>query len=438
MINRLVTANQPVFKIENVCNVLLSNWQYIPNESNISREKTTVNANSGENKRASGRGGWNKSLILLASAVFMLSLGGGLQSGISTNFMKELGLSGAQVLLQSGIRELPGLCLMFIAALTFKLSLTWRAAASVLIMGVGYALYAAVHSWTALVIVSLTASLGFHLWLPLNTSLGLVLADKQNAGKVLGTLSAVAALASMVGIGCIIAFSNLLSLRLLAGVAGILIIVAAILISRLPKKLGETIKAQPRLLFRRRYWLYYVLLLFEGSRAQVFFAFNIMVLVYNYGLSAMQVSFLMLASGLVNFLFARRLGTLLDVTGERITLTLAYLGLALCFVGYALVHNVWFLGFLVVCINLIATLSIGLSTYVSRITPPEELTATLSTGVSVNHISSVGMSLLAGALLPVVGYQALCWAVVVIVSLSVPFAMQIRTHLPQITLTAEK
>jgi VIT1/CCC1 family predicted Fe2+/Mn2+ transporter len=79
----------------------------------------------------------------------------------------------------------------------------------------------------------------------------------------------------------------------------------------------------------------------------------------------------------------------------------------------------------------------GISTYVSRIAPPEELTATLSTGVSVNHLTSVGLSLLAGALLPVVGYQVLCWAVVAIVSLSVPFALQIRTHLPQVTTAAE-
>jgi hypothetical protein len=89
----------------------------------------------------------------------------------------------------------------------------------------------------------------------------------------------------------------------------------------------------------------------------------------------------------------------------------------------------------VVCINLIATLSIGLSTYISRIAPPEELTVTLSTGVSVNHITSVGLSLLAGFLLPVVGYQVLCWAVVVIVSLSVPFAWAIRIN-SQTTATA--
>jgi predicted MFS family arabinose efflux permease len=202
-------------------------------------------------------------------------------------------------------------------------------------------------------------------------------------------------------------------------------------LSRLPKNIGGTKKAQPRLLFKRRYWLYYVLLLFEGSRTQVFSAFNIMVLVYNYGLSAIQISVLLLASSLVNFVLAPRIGRLLDVAGERMTLTTGYVALALCFVGYATIRNVWFLGAMVISINLLVTLSMGLSTYVNRIAPPEELTPTLSTGVSINHISSVGMSFLAGALLPIVGYQVLCWGVVGIILLSVPFAVAIRTRYRQ-------
>ena len=373
---------------------------------------------------------WSQNLILLAMAVFLLSLGMGLQNGVNTNFIQDLGLSGSQVLLQAGIREIPGLCLMFIAALVMHLPLTWRSIASVLIMGVGYSLYAAVHSWSTLVVVSLTASLGLHLWLPLNNSLGLGLVRKENSGKVLGALSAVAALASMAGIGSIILLLRWLSLRALVGIAGVLIIIAAIVLTRLPKSIGETKKTQPRLLFKRRYWLYYVLLLFEGSRTQVFSAFNTMVLVYNYGLSALQISLLLLVSGLVNFLLSQRLGRLLDIVGERITLTIGYIALALCFVGYATINNVWLLGLMVIFINLLVTLSMGLSTYVNRIAPAEELTPTLSTGVSFNHITSVGMSFVAGGLLPIVGYKALCWGAVVIITLSVPFALAIRTHVP--------
>jgi predicted MFS family arabinose efflux permease len=373
---------------------------------------------------------WSQNLIILAAAVFLLSLGMGLQNGVNTNFIQELGLSGSQVLLQAGIREIPGLCLMLIAAMIMHLPLIWRSVASVLIMGVGYTLYAAVHSWSALVVVSLTASLGLHLWMPLNNSLALGLVKKENSGKVLGSLSAVMALASMAGIGSIILLSHWLSLRFLVGIAGVSIIVAAIVLTRLPKNIGETKKSQPRLLFKRRYWLYYVLLLFEGSRTQVFSAFNTMVLVYNYGLSAMQISILLLVSGLVNFLLAQRLGRMLDVVGERITLTIGYIALALCFVGYATINNVWFLGLMVIFINLLVTLSMGLSTYVNRIAPPEELTPTLSTGVSFNHITSVGMSFVAGGLLPIVGYKPLCWGAVVIITLSVPFSLLIRTQVP--------
>ena len=381
---------------------------------------------------------WSRNLVLLAVAIFLLSLGTGLQNGVNTNFFQELGLSDSQVLLQAGIREIPGLGLMFIAALVMHLPLTWRAVVSVAIMGVGYALYAAVHSWSALVVVSLMASLGFHLWMPLNNSLALGLASKENAGKVLGTLASVGALASMAGIGSIMLLTQWFSLRVMAGIAGVLIFAAAIVLMRLPKNIGETEKTQPRLLFRWRYWLYYVLLLFEGSRTQVFSAFNIMVLVYNYNLTALQISFLLLASGLVNFLLTPRIGWLLDVLGERTTLTVGYVALALCFVGYALVDNVWFLCVMVIFINLLVTLSIGLSTYVNRIAPPEELTPTLSTGISVNHITSVGMSFLAGFLLPIVGYKALCWGVVVIVLLSVPFTLAMRTHSMQLVSSEEE
>ncbi len=233
----------------------------------------------------------------------------------------------------------------------------------------------------------------------------------------------------MAGIGSILLFSKWFSLRVFAGIAGVLIIGAAVVISRLPKNIGGTKKAQPRLLFRKRYWLYYVLLLFEGSRAQVFSAFNLMVLVYDFGLSAVQISMILLASGLVNFALAQRLGRLIDKAGERVTLTTGYVALALCFVGYATVRNVWFLSVMVIFINLLVTLSMGLSTYVARIAPPEELTPTLSTGVSVNHISSVGMSFLAGALLPIVGYRALSWGAVAIVLGSVPFALAMRTQM---------
>jgi len=374
---------------------------------------------------------WTPHLILLAVSVFLSRLGQGLVAGVNTNFFVDvLGLDGKQVLWLAGIREIPGLTLMFIAAMVVRLPLSRRGVLAVLIMGIGYGLYALVGSYSSLIAVALVGSLGFHSWMPVQGALALTLAPKASSGRALGSLASMGSLASIAGMGLIALLSAALPLRAFYVAAGASIVAAALLLTRLPASVGDTGGTVPRILVKRRYWLYYVLILFEGSRMQVFGAFGTLVLVQNYGLTAREISLLLLASGVVSFLAAPRLGLLIDRLGERITLSVSYVALALCFAGYATVHNVWFLGAMLIGINLLVGLRMGLSTYVNRMAPRDELAPTLSTGVSINHITSVSMSLLAGSLLSVVGYEALCWGAATIIMLSVPFALAIRLDAP--------
>jgi predicted MFS family arabinose efflux permease len=376
---------------------------------------------------------WSLSLLTLAATVFLSRLGQGLLTGASTNFFIDvLNLSGKQVLWLAGIREIPGLGLMFIAALVMHLPLSRRAAISLLLMGLGYGLYALVHSYTALIAAALLGSLGFHNWMPLQSALGLALTKKEHSGRILGTLASMGSLASIVGMGVTAALATTLPLRYFYVLGGAAMVLGGILVSRIPTDVGEQAGKQPRMTFKWRYWIYYVLIFFEGSRMQVFGTFGTLILVQNYGLGVRQISLLLAASGIVNFVLAPRMGHLLDVVGERKTLSISYVLLALCFVGYATVHNVWFLSGMLIGINLLVTLRIGLSTYVNRIAPPEELTPTLSAGVSINHITSVSMSLLAGTLLSIVGYEWLCWGAAAIIMLSVPFALAIKISAPPV------
>jgi predicted MFS family arabinose efflux permease len=376
---------------------------------------------------------WSTYVLILAFTVFSISLGSGLLTAASTNFfVNDLGLSGSQVLWLAGIREIPGLLLVFIAMLIMRLPLSRRAALSLLVMGVGYCLYATVQSYVALLAVAVLSSIGFHNWLPLQGTLGFALTEKQHSGRTMGFLSSIAALASIVGMGLTAILATTLPLRAFFIVGGVLIVLGGVLVARIPTSVGEQKQAQPRILLKKRYWLYYVLTFFEGSRTQVFHAFGTLILVQSYGLNARQISLLLVTSGIVNFVLAPQIGRLLDVVGERLTLTMSYVLLALCFVGYATVHNVWFLGAMLIGINLLVTLSIGLSTYVNRIAPPEEVGPTLSAGVSINHITSVTMSLLAGTLLSLVGYEKLCWGAAGVIMLSVPFALAIRVSVAPI------
>jgi predicted MFS family arabinose efflux permease len=194
------------------------------------------------------------------------------------------------------------------------------------------------------------------------------------------------------------------------------------------------------MLIHRRYLLYYVLTFFEGSRKQVLGTFGSLVLVELYQFEAWQISALLLASGVVNFFGAPVLGKLLDRAGERVVMTTSYVLLSLCCLGYVFSHQVWLLCALMVLIKLLVVLGMGLSTYVHRIAPPEELTPTLSAGVSINHISSVAMPLLAGVLLPIVGYRGIFMGTAALIGLSVPFALKLpaaRSQLARVAAAAK-
>ncbi|HUV94093.1 MAG TPA: MFS transporter [Anaerolineae bacterium] len=377
---------------------------------------------------------WTRNLVLFAVAVLVARFGQGLLGGARMNFFVEtLGLSGGQVLWLEGIRELPGLGLILIAALTMRLPLPRQGALALLLMGVGYALYAFVRSYSALLAAAIVASLGFHMWTPLHSAMGMSFSKRENTGRVLGTLASVSSLAAIAGMGAISLVSRLLEsmpLNIYCLVGGTFIVLSALLIVRLPKGIGSTGAKPPRILLGRRYWLYHVLMFFAGARKLVLSSFVTLVLVQDFDLKVWQVSTLMLVSSILNLLSAPLLGSLVDRFGERITTPVAYLVLALCCLGYATIDSLWLLIALWVLMRLVMPLGMGLSTYVYRTAPPEELTPTLSAGVTFDHISSVSMPFLAGVLLPAIQYEGIFMGTAVLILLSIPFACALQVRAP--------
>jgi predicted MFS family arabinose efflux permease len=380
---------------------------------------------------------WTANVILLASAIFCASLGQGLQGGVSTNFLvQELGLDGQQILWLAGIREAPGLVAVVLAALIMRLPLARRAAVALLLMALGFGCYALVHSYLALIVVALVASVGFHNWFPVSSALSMGLVERQASGRIQGRMRAVTALAGLAGMGLVILLSGRIGLRPFFLMAALALVAGAVVVLRLPNDIGASIAETPRMVFKRRYWLYYVLVFFEGSRTQVFFTFGSWVLVEFYQVTAAQLATLMIVSRMVGFLTAPRVGDWIDRLGERRVLTGSYLGLAAGFVGYATFRHVWLLAPTYVIMNFLLVSRIGLDTYVNRITPREELSPTLAAGVSINHVTSVGMTLIAGSLVNSLGYQGLCLGAAAIILLSVPFALSVRRAAPEVSAAA--
>jgi predicted MFS family arabinose efflux permease len=384
---------------------------------------------------------WTRNLLSFAIALFLVRFGQGLLGGARMNFFIEtLGLDRGQVLWLEGIRELPGLGLIFIAALTMLLPISRQGALAVFLMGAGYALYAFIGSYSALLLTVIVASFGFHMWAPMHHAIGMSLSTKENAGRVLGTLTSVGAMASIAGMGGVALISLLfesmpLNNFYIAG--GFFIILASLLMLRLPKDLGATDVKPPRILVKKRYWLYYVLVFFSGARKLVLGSFITLMLVENFGIKVWQVSMLTLISSVLSIFLAPRLGALIDRLGERITTPIAYTILALCCIGYAVIPSLYVLVALWMIIKLVAPLGLGLQTYVYRTAPPEELAPTLTAGVTFDHISSVSMPFLAGALMPVIDYEGVFLGAALLILISIPFARVLQVRADEAPVVAE-
>ncbi len=373
---------------------------------------------------------WSAQLLLLAASGFAVAFGEGIINSARANFFVDvIGLSGSQVLWLEGLREIPGILLIVIAAALMYLPATTRAAVAILVMGVGFMLEAATHSFWGLVAMAVVASTGTHVWMPLQSVLGFAVVPRRYSGRALGVLGAVASLASIVGmgaIGLVSALDSSISLRLYFVLGGAFIVLGAVLLLRLPRSLGATAERPPRVVLKARYWLYYVLTFFEGSRKQVLHTFGTLYLVDQFKLPVWQISALLVVSSVVNLAASPLLGALVDRLGERKTLSGSYAALVLCCGAFAVFEQPLLLMGLFVLMRMLVLLGMGLNTYVNRVAPRQELDPTLSAGISINHITSVGMPMVAGLMLPLVGYQGVFAGTALLILLSIPFTLAIR------------
>jgi MFS family permease len=217
-------------------------------------------------------------------------------------------------------------------------------------------------------------------------------------------------------------------LRLFFRVGGVIIMASALVFWRLSRNLGATHAAQPRLVVRKRYWRFYVLKFFEGSRKEVLGSFCTLMLVDSFGWKITQTSQLLMAASVLSFLLSPSLGAVVDRFGSRKALIAGYAILLAGAVVYATVPNAWILAGTYLVLRLGLVLNLGLNVYVHEEAPAQELNPTLAAGVSFDHIASVGMPFIYGALLPVIGYSGVYWIAAAVILVSVAFVITLHPH----------
>jgi len=162
--------------------------------------------------------------------------------------------------------------------------------------------------------------------------------------------------------------------------------------------------ARPRLVYNRKYWLYYVLCLLFGARKQLFITFGPWVLIKVFHRSVITFAKLGIVNSLLTVFTNPGIGNLIDRWGERKILMIDSLILMLVCLGYGGAHLLGPYGvYLAFACFVLDQVMFGVgnarTTYLAKIAEkPSDVTASLSLGVTLDHAVSMSLPTLGGLL----------------------------------------
>lgn len=279
-----------------------------------------------------------RSMIFLALGSAAMGFAIMVQMGLNENFVvEELGVSGFQKGLLESIRESCGIISLGILAILAGFAEPLIAAGAMVVFGVGLAGYAFVPDYGWLIVASLVWSQGLHVWMPLPDSMVLAVAEPGRTGHRMGQVRSAGAIGSALGLLAAWALTSAkVPIRPVYLLGGAMALLGAGAYLGVPRGIKSP---RPRLVFRRRYGLFYTLSFLEGLRKQVFVAFAGFLLVKNYGAPLDHILLLWITVQAVSWLTAPFVGRLIDAVGERVILVFYFAGLAPMFCGYAVLDD---------------------------------------------------------------------------------------------------
>jgi predicted MFS family arabinose efflux permease len=375
----------------------------------------------------------------LAFAGFFLYLGFNIWQAMFNNFaVEEIGVTGGQIGWIQSVREIPGLMGFVLGFLALWFTEMRMLGLSVLLMGVGLVVSGFADSLSVLIIGTLVMSVGFHFFYPSNSSLVLMGVGKGDAPKWLGRLNSVSALAAAAGTLAVMLLVEGVQAgplhiaawgyRNMLFVAGGLVIVGSLFAMRNGRKHGGQ-RQRRKVIFRRDYWLYYLLTFMMGSRRHIFTTFAVFMLVDIYGVDVQMVAALYLVNHVINTYAAAQLGRLVARFGERRVLTFNFVGLIGVFLGYAYVPYLPVLSVLFVLDNIFFGFNLAVDSYFQKIAlSPEEITSNVSMAQTINHVSALVVPVLGSILWEQVAPSATFLAGVGIALISLVLVQLIRTE----------
>lgn len=345
----------------------------------------------------------------LFMSILMMAIGYGLHKGIVDNYLAEIvGMGEMDRGITEFFRELPGFMLIFILAVFYKFSAEKMYKMGGMIMVVGMGLLAFVPPYKALVIMSIFLySAGEHIQLGMKNTLSLEYSNSGLGGRALGYQNAIYQAGTLVGYFAVMVifwiFATKSMFKPFFLIATCFMVAALMFALRLSGN-SETDKSKNRFYFRKKFTKYYMLEIFYGARKQVFFTFGPYVLILFYHANASVISLLFAVSAISCFFLSPVVGKIVDKIGYKPVMVGDTLILVIVCFFYGFAHHIFpkNIAFIICCVNYVLDSVISLAAMASNVyvqdisDSKEEMRATISTGISVNHLITIFIALFGG------------------------------------------
>jgi MFS family permease len=379
----------------------------------------------------------HRNLLLFAAGAALMGFAGSMFDTTFNNFLSDtFNITAKARGFLEFPRELPGFLTALFAGLLFFAAETNIAAISALCVGagmIGVAIWGG--GWWAMIALMTVWSVGSHLIMPVRSSISMDLAHEGRKGRRLGQIQGVGIAASILGYALIWVVMDLTpkNYRLVYLIGGAVALGAAAVfyLMRMP---GAHL-SRPKFVFRREYWLYYVLAFFFGARKQIFITFGPWVLIRVFNQPAIIFAKLFIAGAALGVLFQPALGRAIDRFGERKVLMVdSMLILGIC-AGYGFADRLgnqqlalWLLYACFVTDQLLFGVNMARDTYMSKIAlKPEHVAPSLSLGITINHVVSMSVPALGGLIWIRYGYSWVFVSAAGVAVLMVIFTSMVHT-----------
>lgn len=325
----------------------------------------------------------------------------GLQAWITlfNNFAVEVaGLDGDRVGIIQSVREIPGFLALLAVFVILFIKEHRLSVLSILFLGVGLAITGLFPSFAGLILTTLVMSFGFHYYETTNMSLTLQYFNENESPWVSGKLRSLAA-ASSIAVGLLIfllaPILNFTQLYLIIG--GLIVALAVWGFTQNPAD-RNIIPQRKKLIFRRKYLLFYFLYFMAGARRQIFMAFSVLLMVQKFNYSLQEVTLLFVINNSINYFLSPLIGKGIIRFGERKVLSMEYLSLIFIFLAYAYTDSKMIVAILYILDHIFFNFSIAIRTYFQKVGDPRDIAPTMAVGFTINHIAAVFLPAIGGML----------------------------------------